>query len=217
MLAERRASPRLEVPALTPAQQKVEELKAEIKARDGDPSAVDGWTAEMKDRERSGRQGKKWVFLDNDGRSFDGMSKALRHLGLRESKKPRLRVSTRVTQTIEEGRKAEQREPEPSCLALRGLGCKASCDCDFVAEDEDELTRHRMEVHGLSGDDAVQNPKWPCSYCCDALEVAKYDRSGELCPGCPYMQGGRRKPFRLERAEDKLRIAKWRREKGYVE
>ena len=48
VLKERRASPRLETPALTPAQQKLEELKAEIKARGGGPSAIDGWTAEFR-------------------------------------------------------------------------------------------------------------------------------------------------------------------------
>ena len=109
------------------------------------------------------------------------------------------------------------REREPSCLELQGLACKASCDCDFVAKDEDELTRHRIEVHGLSGDDAVQNPKWPCCMCLQKLDKTKYDCSGEVCPACTWSEGGRRKPYKLERAEDKLRIAKWRREKGYVE
>ena len=86
----------------------------------------------------------------------------------------------------------------------------------FTAVDDAELTRHRIEVHGLSGDDAVQNPKWPCWYCRLAFDRNE-SRSGEVCPACQYMGGGRRKPYMLERAEDKLRIAKWRRDKGYVE
>ena len=209
-LAERRASPHLEAPALSPAQQKLKELKAEIKARDGDPSLVDGWTAVK----QPCRPRDRWIFKNPSGQPFKCKDAVLKFLNLRPPKKQR--VSTRVTQTIEEGRDAEQYARALSCLELRGLACKASCDCDFVAEDEDELTRHRIEVHGLSGEDAVQNPKWPCWYCRLAFDRNE-SRSGEVCPACQYMGGGRRKPYMLERAEDKLRIAKWRREKGLVE
>ena len=171
------------------------------------------WTAEL----REGAKSNFWYFIDPSGKPFKGKTAVLKFLDLRESKKPRLRVSSRETKTIEEGRNAEQRERQPSCLELRGLACKASRDCDFVAEDEDELTRHRIEFHGLSGDDAVQNPKWPCSKCLDKLCRARYDCSGDVCTACTYMAGGRRKPKKLVLAEDKLRIAKWRREKGLVE
>ena len=58
--------------------------------------------------------------------------------------------------------------------------------------------------------------KWPCTKCLYRLDRAKR-LLGRGLPELPPLEGGRRKPYKLERAEDKLRIAKWRREKCLVE